>query len=733
MLPSTSTPRSITFAQEFEYFPFSPSKPPSNRLNSTSPVPREQEAPDSPIPPSDDLLPTNSDLLDSVRRAANRSNLPLKILSSYSAPSKAVPSSQSTQPGHATPNITSDTSGRPLEQNLRRLQNSMLENQKLLGKSPPSQDIEIPQAQEHNYLPDDISALFPSKITVPQLRQPTFPLNIDTILQVFHSSTPTPQASPFAHERSLTAATHNSAIIASHDFDLQRTFDAYPNSIISPGSEFRQVHVLRPLLQGHPFWPKIERDLTFGASYKFKSPQPSNEAREAENEALLAYGNHSSAKKRPDTLIKVSQKDTVHGWAFPITFECTRKIKGGRFGPLGVAQHQGITEKGEIVTKDRLAHDQTFSTGLAPSLNKAVDDTDDIELVYGWCIERLIHQVVALRTAFPSLRIFVCKFDWGAAYRRINGDGLLAANALTLDALGEFANVLSRLSFGGKTHPAMFSLFSETACDLCNDLTEFKDWDHTICSSPLQRLMGGPPNRLPEDIPFAPGKPLIVDVPAKPDGSTDVYLDDMIQLFVDREETVARASAVVPLVLHLMVRPNHPTEEPIKRTDILAEDKMMAEGSPSEIMRVLGWEFDTRRLLLILRQDKYLNWSKAVRRLADKNTRKAIFQELESTIGKLIHSSKGIPASRFFLQRSRSYVENLIIAYDAKHRAKQLDGYDSDTTTASIDSSAFIGSRHDTRQRPRPWFRFPIPQYVKEDMQVWVDMLKHAHDGVNFN
>ena len=70
------------------------------------------------------------------------------------------------------------------------------------------------------------------------------------------------------------------------------------------------------------------------------------------------------------------------------------------------------------------------------------------------------------------------------------------------------------------------------------------------------------------------------------------------------EKTVGRASEVVPLVLHLFIRPNHPTEEPIKRTNILAEDKI---GSPSQVMQVLGWELDTRRLLIILSQEKFLN------------------------------------------------------------------------------------------------------------------------------
>ena len=726
--------KSISFAPTSELFPFDPIVAPSCRLDGQDDTPPLKIDTETPPPLTDDhslsdpLLPVNQNLLSSVRRAADESSLPPSILSLRKQPSTIDPS----LPGHATPNITTNTSGKPLERNLLRLQNSLVENQAIIGKSISSS---FPP-----YLSNSIEDHFPSPITIPPLPPPSHPLNIDTILSVFHSTVPTPKASPFIHERSVAAAAANSVLIAKYDHDLQALFDAHPGTTISPGSEFRPPSILKPLLFGHPFWPKIEHDLTFGATYQFRDDLPGDDARVAENEALIAYGNHSSARKRPAALIKVSQKDTVHGWAFPLTFDCARKIKGGRFAPLGVAQHNGITERGEIIVKDRLAHDQTFSTGLAPSLNLAVDDSDDIDLVYGWCLERLIHQIVALRLEFPRTRILVCKFDWGAAYRRINGDGLLAANALTTDASGEFANILSRLSFGGKTHPAMFSLFSETACDLCNDLIEFKEWNPSICYSPLQKLMG-PPNRLPEDIPFEQGKPLIVDIPARPDGSVDVYLDDMVQLFADEEDIVSRTSAVVPLVLHLFIRPCQPDKEPIKRTDILAEDKMMAEGSPSEVMRVLGWELDTRRLLLILPIDKYLNWSKAVRHLADPKTRKTKFRDLETTVGKLIHSSKGIPLARFFLQRTRTYMENLIKQFDDKQRSA-ADESDDDDDQSSISSSGTVGSdgdqtvpqrSSDARFRPKPWFRYAVPEYVKEDMTVWIDLLERAHQGVNLN
>ena len=41
-----------------------------------------------------------------------------------------------------------------------------------------------------------------------------------------------------------------------------------------------------------------------------------------------------------------------------------------------------------------VAHDQSFSLGFAPSLKDLVDESELIDLVFGWCLDRIIHQVV---------------------------------------------------------------------------------------------------------------------------------------------------------------------------------------------------------------------------------------------------------------------------------------------------------------------------------------------------
>ena len=178
----------------------------------------------------------------------------------------------------------------------------------------------------------------------------------------------------------------------------------------------------------------------------------------------------------------------------------------------------------------------------------------------------------------------------------------------------------------------MFSVFSEASCDLCNDVADLDEWEPSKVRSPLQDLMGDV-QRLDDSIPFHAGQPMAVDVEPRPQGYHDVYIDDMIQLFVDCPEHINRAPGIVPLVFHLLVRPPSRPDVPIDRNDILAEDKMKAEGAPSEEMRVLGWIIDTRRLLMRLPFDKFTCWSREVGEWIDPKRVYVTFKELESMLG----------------------------------------------------------------------------------------------------
>ena len=91
------------------------------------------------------------------------------------------------------------------------------------------------------------------------------------------------------------------------------------------------------------------------------SNQQDETARRAENDAILEYGNHASGKKKSEALTKVLLKDASRGYSLPITFDCAKSIKHSRISPMGVAHQWGIDAHGDLIPKDRLTHDQSFS------------------------------------------------------------------------------------------------------------------------------------------------------------------------------------------------------------------------------------------------------------------------------------------------------------------------------------------------------------------------------------
>eukprot|EP00957_Ditylum_brightwellii_P146859 11180118-Ditylum_brightwellii.AAC.1 len=77
----------------------------------------------------------------------------------------------------------------------------------------------------------------------------------------------------------------------------------------------------------------------------------------------------------------------------------------------------------------------------------------------------------------------------------------------------------------------------------------------------------------------------------------------------------------------------------------------MAEGRLEEHKITLGWNLDTRRLLVSLPNDKYSDWSKETNHIISKRGIRG--KELESTEGRLNHTAYVIPLGRHFLNRTR--------------------------------------------------------------------------------
>ena len=105
------------------------------------------------------------------------------------------------------------------------------------------------------------------------------------------------------------------------------------------------------------------------------------------------------------------------------------------------------------------------------------------------------------------------------------------------------------------------------------------------------------------------------------------------------------------MAIHIIGRPIS-ADEPISRHDLISIDKLKAEGRMEETKIDLGWQFDTRRLLIALPNDKFSAWTSKIKQiLVDGHTTHAT---LDTIIGQLTHVTIILPCLLHFLSRLRS-------------------------------------------------------------------------------
>jgi hypothetical protein len=149
----------------------------------------------------------------------------------------------------------------------------------------------------------------------------------------------------------------------------------------------------------------------------------------------------------------------------------------------------------------------------------------------------------------------------------------------------------------------------------------------------------------------------------------------------------------VPLAAHVLSRPHAGDKvEPVPRKPLFAPSKQAAEGIPSEMMIVLGWLIDTRRMTVSLPTDKYLAWSSDLSEILKTGT--VTVESLDSTVGRLNHAFFLVPLSRHYLNDLRSRVE---------------------------------GNRKSRRQTLR------LTGAEMADVELWQKFPRRAHQGISMN
>ena len=518
---------------------------------------------------------------------------------------------------------------------------------------------------------------------------------IRMLTRVINSKNITPSQPPFKFDLSKDTARFNHELLKKYNGDIDAIIRSSPFSPMSYGSEFKCTSVLENIFQFHPDWMKMKTILMNGTSYPLKPPLPKH-IQLGDLREMIAFGNHKSASgDRTELLSEKMAKEVDRGWNIPIMPAHLLDLidAGAEIAPMGMANQGTINERGEIVMKDRVIHNQSMEGAISGlSINDRIIEEDLAPLRYGHMMSRLIHQIVATRALHPNKRILLRKDDFKSAYRRQHLNGWSALKTIVKIIHGgiTFFLLSLRLTFGGCANPSEWTSIAEPICDLANDILDCDEWDPSTMHSPLQSSIPEP-SFLPSVTPFTKAKPLMIGIPVLRHGYCDEYVDDVVTMGVDKGEiSRRRLEAAAPLAIFVVARDIHP-DEPITRENLMCMHKMQAEGALEEEKIILGWHFNTRLLLISLPENKYIAWSKQITDILIDERVKA--EDLEVLIGRLNHAAQIIPLARHYLSRLRFAL--------GKARNK--------------------------------WVYIPISKRLQHDLELWQKFLTDAYEGISMN
>jgi hypothetical protein len=237
-------------------------------------------------------------------------------------------------------------------------------------------------------------------------------------LQTIASATvPIPQKATIRFEVSANAADYNADLLRSLNYSIPDLLKSQRGTTVSFGSEFRPVNQLRGLLSKHSGFGELEQILTYGMDYGYIDKFTDNK-RLSEMLANLQRGNHKSAQDKSDQVAKLLKKDVDHGFAWIITKQLVPLIPHSMVQPLGLAKQWTLNEMGEHSPKKRLTQDLSFTCAKGTrsmSVNSRIDMTAYPEMIYGWCMPRILHYIIALWLAFPNTPVLTAKYDYSDA------------------------------------------------------------------------------------------------------------------------------------------------------------------------------------------------------------------------------------------------------------------------------------------------------------------------------
>ena len=352
----------------------------------------------------------------------------------------------------------SSTTKRSIARNTQRLKEADASDATVIGELIPS-GVRSFVDGENTFLSADAGSFFPVPLLGPDDSFAPPAWFLEAVRGIYHTATKTPTKPPIIFEPGERAAAQNAELLRGFGYNLGSLIKAHSSTTLGYGSEFRTVRELRPLLGRHSHFEKLADLLTNGMDYVF-TREVSESEREGEVIAMLSRGNHKSAQSEQGQVGSLIAKDVLHGFTIPIPVDTVHKIPGVMVQPLGLVQQWTVSPDGKRVIKYRLTQDLSFSTDkkAAPtSINSRVDMGSYPEMIYGWCLPRILHYVTSLRIHYPSLLIFISKYDYSDAYRRIAHSAKAATQTVSVNGRQRSFHSDSRL--GGLPTPRRGACF----------------------------------------------------------------------------------------------------------------------------------------------------------------------------------------------------------------------------------------------------------------------------------
>ena len=243
-----------------------------------------------------------------------------------------------------------------------------------------------------------------------------------------------------------------------------------------------------------------------------------------------------------------------------------------------------MDEHGSMTTKYRLTHDHTFESSDVQSLNNRTFLELHEPVKFGFSMSRIIHRILLYRWHYPSKQIFISKFDWKSAYRRIHTDYDTAVESCTMICNWMVINL--RLTFGGRPCPSEFCVVSDVTADLATDIANHGNFRPGIFQVENKHLIGKKSSSNQTKEPALELSPNFFGAQHE-HVANECFIDDDIAMAVDIGNAVEAMVEASMLAIQAVSRPLCNSEE-TPRKDTLSLTKLKAEDTSSTVQKVLG-------------------------------------------------------------------------------------------------------------------------------------------------